>query len=495
MSPRLSAAAELPVKVERSDYTPEAHTTGIVHIGVGAFHKAHQAAYTDTALGIAGGDWRILGVSLRSPEAADALNPQDGRYILIARDQAGDSARVIASIAYVLVAPREPEKIIAAIADPATRIVTLTITEKAYGLDRTTGGLDSEHPAMAHDLAHPDAPKGAVGFLVAGLARRMAGQGGPLTILCCDNLSENGAVLSRLVSEFTARGGPALSRWITANVRFPSSMVDRITPASTEHTYADAKAFSGYSDHAAIETEPFSQWIIEDDFAAGRPAWDKAGVLFVHDIAPYERMKLRLLNGAHSLIAYTGFLAGYETVAEAIADPAINALVQIQMRAAAKTLQPVPGIDLETYQSQLIARFSNRAIRHLTYQIAMDGTEKIPQRILAPLSEIVASHGDPTPFTFAIAAWMRYCVGTTDAGQPYALRDPREHSIARQISAAGRDASRIHDALFKLPGLFPASLKHHAVLRSLLVTRLRYMLDNGMEKALSRANSGQGFSE
>lgn len=487
MNMRLSASANVGPDIERPAYTSQDHATGIVHIGVGAFHKAHQALYTDTALAKRGGDWRILGVSLRSPEAAHALNPQNGRYVLITRDQSGDTARLVASIDRVLVAPDDPDAVIAAIADPGTRIVTITVTEKAYGIDRTTGGLDPANETIAHDLAHPRSPRGAIGFLVAGLIRRKQADAGPLTILCCDNLPENGRIVSRLVADFAARTVPDLLGWIDANVRFPSSMVDRITPATTERTLSDAQAMSGFADHAAVETEPFSQWIIEDDFIAGRPAWDEAGALFVDDVAPYERMKLRLLNGAHSLIAYAGFLAGYETVADAMANRAIARLARAQMAAAAKTLSPVPGIDLDTYCNQLVARFSNGAIRHLTYQIAMDGTEKLPQRILAPLADTMAQGGDPAPFAFTLAAWMRYCLGQTEDGAPYDLRDPRQTVIAQAINRSDRTPDRLYDALTSALDIFPQSLATSPSLRGLVIGHLQTMLKDGMIAALDRA--------
>lgn len=478
---RLSAKVQAGVEGSTT-YRPEDHGTGIVHIGVGAFHKAHQAFYTDTALAAKGGNWRILGISLRSAEVAAALNPQDGRYTLITRDEKGDSARIIGSIAEVIVAPHSTEAVIAAIAAPSTKIVTLTVTEKAYGIDRSRGGLDLEHPAIANDLASPDAPTGIVGFLVAGLKRRMETAGGPLTILCCDNLPENGKIVSQLVQNFARRTDAPVAEWISQNVRFPSSMVDRITPASTPRTFMDAEHLTGYSDNAAVETEPFTQWVIEDDFAAGRPAWEAGGALFVEDVTPYEKMKLRLLNGTHSLLAYAGFLAGHETVSEAIRDASLAVLAERQMIAAAATLPPIPGID--RYRAELLERFSNKAIRHLTYQIAMDGTEKLPQRILAPLAETIANGGDARPFCFAIAAWMRYCIGITDDGKVYDLRDPRQDVIATRIASCGRDADRLYDALSEIVGLLPGESGSDQNVRSKVIADLQLMLDKGMVQAI-----------
>lgn len=484
---RLSAASKPAAGILLPEYRPEDHGIGIVHIGTGAFHKAHQAIYTDTALGQRGGDWRIAGVSLRSPKAAAELNPQDGRYLTVVRNETGDTARLVGSIAHVLVAPENPQKVIDAIADPAVRVVTLTVTEKAYGMDRSSGGLDLAHEAVSHDLAHPDRPKGVAGFLVAGLRRRRQRDAGPLAILSCDNLAENGRIVARLVGEYAGRLDGGLAGWIAENIRFPSSMVDRITPATTARTLTDARHLSGLVDEAAIETEPFSQWVIEDDFPAGRPEWETGGALFVADVAPYEKMKLRLLNGTHSLLAYAGFLAGHETIAEAVRDEALLRIAERQMVAAAATLPPVPGMDLDTYRADLIARFANRAIRHLTYQIAMDGTEKLPQRILAPASETLANGGDPAPFAFALAAWMRYCLGADDAGNPYALHDPRQEEIARRVESAGREAGALHDAL---AGLFPEGLAGKPGLRDAVVARLHAMLTHGMKTAISTFATG-----
>lgn len=482
---RLSAASRVGPAVKLPGYDPEAHGSGIVHIGVGAFHKAHQAVYTDSALAAAGGDWRITGVSLRSAGVASALNPQDGRYTLIIRDEAGDSARLVGSIARVLVAPADPGTIIEAIADPATKIVTLTVTEKAYGIDRSTGGLDFQHAAIAHDLANRDRPTGVIGFIVAGLSLRMARGLDGLTILCCDNLPENGRITKRLVGEFAASCDEALAAWIENEVRFPSSMVDRITPASTARTFEDAQRLSGCADEAAVETEPFTQWVIEDDFRSGRPVWEAAGALFVDNVAPYEQMKLRLLNGTHSLLAYAGFLAGHETISEAVRDPGLRALAERQMAAAAATLPPVPGIDLPDYCAQLLSRFANRSIRHLTYQVAMDGTEKLPQRILAPLAETLEAKGDGTPFSFAIAAWMRYCMGVTDQGTRYDLRDPREERIVALVREAGRDPGRIYDAL---SGVFGSVSIGDEAVRDSVIRLLGSMIEQDMKGAIAQAN-------
>jgi fructuronate reductase len=367
-------------------------------------------------------------------------------------------AQVIGPILRAHVATRDPSGLLDRLEDPTIRIVSLTVTEKAYGMDTATGGLDLNHADVAADLANRHAPRGVIGYLVEGLSRRRAKGIAPFTPLSCDNLPSNGAVLKRLVLDFAERVDPSLRQWIEANVPFPSTMVDRITPASTEATYQDAERLTGRQDLAAIETEPFTQWVIEDHFADGRPAWEKAGALMVTDVSAYEKMKLRMLNGAHSLLAYLGYIGGYEFIRDVMDDAGLAALAYRHMHAAARTLDAVPGIDLDDYASELIARFANKAIAHRTYQIAMDGTQKLPQRLLEPATEALA-HGDKAEtYAIAVAAWMRYAIGEHGNGERYELRDPRAGEIAVLIADVPRTGLAISAALFTLPGLFPAAL-------------------------------------
>lgn len=459
--------------------------SGIVHLGVGAFHKAHQAVCTDDALRQSGGDWMITGVSLRAPKVAEELNPQDGLYALLVRSTESTSARIIGSIAKVLVAPNDPNAVLEAIAAPATKIASLTITEKGYGIDPKTGGLDRSNAAIAADLRQPRLPQSAVGFIVEGTRLRRERGLPPLTVLCCDNLPENGAKLRRLALEFARELDADLAAFIEAEVPFPSTMVDRITPASTERTLADARELTGFADFAAVETEPFSQWIIEDRFASGRPDWEAGGALFVEDVAPYEKMKLRMLNGAHSLLAYSGFMAGHAFVRDTMADADLTAVVARHMAEAAKTLDPVPGIDLAAYGRDLRARFANTAIAHQTYQIAMDGTQKLPQRLLEPAMIALQRGLSLDSYAFAVAAWMRYSLGMDENGKQYELRDPREAEIAERLRKAGRDAGSIVDQLLELPGLFEPALASSPEFQSAVNSRLEVMLSRSMRQAIA----------
>ncbi|HTV67337.1 MAG TPA: mannitol dehydrogenase family protein [Rhizobiaceae bacterium] len=481
---RLSNAAKLSAGVQASNYARSAKS-GIVHIGVGAFHKAHQAVYTDLAMEDAGGDWMITGVSLRSSDVAEGLNPQNGLYTLLTRGPDGVSARVVRSIANVLVAPENPKAVLDALTAPETKIVSLTITEKGYGLDPKTGGLDKGHPAIAADIANPNTPQGAVGFIVEALRLRREKGTAPFTVLCCDNLPSNGKVLRKLVLEFAKLRDPQLADFIKKSVPFPSTMVDRITPASTDKTFADAERLTGFEDRAAVETEPFVQWIIEDDFVAGRPKWEAADAVFVRDVAPYEKMKLRLLNGAHSMLAYSGFIAGKKYVRDVMQDADHVILIERQMREVAKTLEPVPGIDLEHYARELRERFANPAIEHQTYQIAMDGTQKLPQRIIEPAVIALKRKLPLDAYVFAVAAWMRYILGMSETGEKYALRDPREAEIATLLNGANRDAGSIVDRLLDLSGLFPVELSGAPEWNTAVRQRLETMLAKSMRDAIA----------
>jgi fructuronate reductase len=484
MTDRLTTTAGLPEGLAVPGYDRDAARAGIVHLGVGAFHKAHQAVYTDEAMALSGGDWMITGASLRAADVADALNPQNGLYTLLVRGPDGVSPRVIGSVREVLVAPREPDQLIQALARPETRIVSLTITEKGYGLDPRTGGLDREHPAVAADLADPRRTVSALGFIVAGLRLRMLKDYAPYTVLSCDNLPANGKVLRRLVLEFAEARDPKMAAYIRDRVRFPSTMVDRITPASTPQTQADVERLIGRVDLAAVETEPFTQWIIEDDFVAGRPDWAAAGALFVADVAPYEKMKLRMLNGSHSTLAYAGHLAGHVHVRDVMADAGLVSIIERHMAAAAATLDPLPGMDLVEYARDLRARFANPAIAHQTYQIAMDGTQKLPQRLLEPALVALERGQSLEPFAFSIAAWMRYALGRNEAGAAYALRDPREAEIRAAVDAAGAEPAAIAAALFSLPGLVPPRLAATEAFGSAVMRKLATMMKQGMRAAI-----------
>jgi fructuronate reductase len=368
VTPRLSLATlqQLPRQVApRVD--PSALPVGIVHLGIGAFHRAHQAVYTEDAIAAAGGEWGICGVSQRSPSVVEQLAPQDGLYTLAQRDGDGERLRVIGAVRELLWARQDGDQVLGRIAAPSTRLVTLTVTEKGYHHDPATNRLRLDSPEVAADLSDGGA-RTVIGQVVAGLARRRARDGGPITVLCCDNLPDNGRVLRELVSDFIAHSSSTngLGQWIEANVRFPSTMVDRITPATTDADRARIAGELGARDDGAVVTEPFTQWVIEDDFAAGRPAWERAGAIMTEDVSPYERMKLRMLNGAHSTLAYLAQLADYELVSDAMG-PFEDVLRSLMSTDVAPTLNVPDGFDLAAYEGELLERFANPALRHRTF--------------------------------------------------------------------------------------------------------------------------------
>ena len=317
---------QLPDTIAKPGYDRAAVTVGIVHLGIGAFHRAHQAVFTDDVLS-RDPSWGICGVSLRSAETRDALAPQDGLYTLKVQDGGGEALRVIGSVVETLVAPENPQAVLARMADPATRIVSLTVTEKGYCHNPATGMLDEDHPDVRHDLQNPQTPKSAIGFIVEALAQRRAAGVAAFTLLSCDNLPSNGHVLKRAVNRFAALRDPDLAAFV-ADVAAPSTMIDRIVPATTDADRVAIAVALGVDDAWPVVTEPFRQWVVEDHFPLGRPEWEEAGAVFVPEVSAFETMKLRLLNGSHSTLAYLGFLAGAETVADAMTLPGMQPLIE-----------------------------------------------------------------------------------------------------------------------------------------------------------------------
>lgn len=415
MIARLSDAMlhSLPASVAQPAYDRRQVRAGVVHLGLGAFHRAHQAFVFDRVLGAGHLDWGVIGVGIHSGAARDALALQDGLYSVLEREGEARSSRVCGAITKALVAAETPDRVAATIADPAVRLVTLTLTEKGY---------------------EPGGPVWPI--LAAALARRRAA-GAPLTIASCDNLTNNG---SRTLAAVLAAADPALADWIQVACAFPSSMIDRITPATTEADLAEIEAGLGVHDAAGVVTEPFWQWVIEDRFVATRPPLEAAGVQVVDDVAPFERAKLRLLNAAHSLLAYAGLVAGCTYVHEAIAQ--LAPIVERLWDEAAETLRPTPGLDIAAYRAQLLRRFQNPSLAHRLDQIAQDGSRKLPQRILAPLAERTRQGRASPTMMFALAAWLK-CVGRDDvAGRPIRLVDPGLETLrtALRQGAGGFDA-------------------------------------------------------
>ena len=429
---------------------------GIVHLGLGAFHRAHQAVYTEDAMAAEPGPWGICGASRRSRAVVDALAEQDGLYGVLERGPEEDSVRVVGAVRAALVAAEQPDALRDRLAAEGTHVVTLTVTEAAYQAD---------HPDFERDLAG-GAPRTPVGMLVRGLeARRAAGVDTPLAIVSCDNLPRNGAVLRELIEDFCARAGIGLADWIADHADFPSTMVDRIVPAATAADRDTASRLIGARDEASVVGEPFSQWVLEDAFRGRRPAWEAAGALLVPDTGPYETMKLRLVNGGHSALAYLGLLRGHETVADAVADDELRGfLEQLLETELAPTLPPIPGIDLDRYRADLVTRFANPRMGHRLEQIGSDGAIKLPLRLLAPARELLSSGREPVRICRVVAAWLRRLGSGSAAGAV-------EEEIAAAVAGASSPAAAAERAL-AVSAVFGDDLREDATFRALLADAL-----------------------
>lgn len=427
MSERLSSAvlSGLPADVAVPRYDRSLVTPGIVHLGLGAFHRAHQAVFIDDCLGRGESEWGIVAASLRHPHTRDAIAPQDNLYTVCLREGQNESLRVVGSILETIVAPENPERLLDVLSDALVRIVTLTVTEKGYLANLASRTLLLAHPDIVHDLAHPSRPRSIYGFLLEATRRRRRAGAVPLTLLSCDNLPSNGRTLQRLLVEFADLTDETLGAYVESEVACPCTMVDRIVPATSDEDRTTITQTLGVTDAWPVVAEPYFRWVIEDKFAHGRPSLEFSGAEFVADVEPFEHMKLRLLNGAHTAIAAIGQIAGLETVAEAFADPRVRHYVNLYWKQAVTAVDPIVGA--ANYVEGLRGRFANPALRHRTLQIASDASQKLPQRILAPLGEILSQGGDARALIFAVALWIQSCARLNERGQPITIHDPAFH--------------------------------------------------------------------
>lgn len=463
-------------------YDPALVDIGIVHLGVGAFHRAHMADYTDAVLRQGDLRWGIMGASLRSPETRDALAPQDYLYTLAESDEAGERCRIIGALRGVLVAPEDPQALIEAMCLPSVKIVSLTVTEKGYCHDPATGALNERHPDIIHDLANPERPRSAPGFLVEALRARKARGLPPFTVLCCDNLPANGRTVRKVITRLAHLRSPALGDYVAEHVAFPATMVDRIVPATTDADRARIAAATGLEDAWPVVTEVYNNWVIEDHFPQGRPDWSAT---FVSDIQAFELMKLRLLNGAHSTMAYLGYLASHETIADCMRDEALAHLVaHLMHEEVTPTLTVPPGADIEAYKQALLRRFRNPGLRHRTWQIAMDGSQKLPQRLLGTIRDRLKAGQPIGALALGVAAWMRYVTGIDEKGQAIDVRDPLRDMLRAKADQAGPDAARLTPALLTIEQVFGSDLPANAAFTTAVTTALDSLFSKG-----SRASS------
>jgi fructuronate reductase len=453
---RLNAAAlaRLPCNVRRPALDPASLRCGIVHLGIGAFHRAHQAVFTQDAIEGRGGDWGVVGASLQHAAVPDALSCQDCLYTVESLGAAAQY-RVMGVIRQALFAPRDGAALLAALSSPATHAVTLTVSEKGYCL-AADGSLDFSHPDIAADLAAPDAPRSAIGWLTLALKARRDNGAGPLTILSCDNLQSNGEKLAAAVTDLAERQQAGLAQWIAANAAFPLTLVDSIVPAADAAHRARVAAALGMNDEASVQREDFAQWVIQDRFAGPLPAWCAAGAEIVPDIADYQRLKLHVLNTAHSALAYLGLPRGHIYVRQAIADPELLRFADEMM--ARETAPALAPLDVAGYWRTVKARFENPMIDHRLAQIAEDGSLKLPQRLF-PMLEVHARTGrDISRMAAIVRAWLDMMA---TAARP---RDPANAWLAEWARAGGDKAKALDNA-----ALFPAAFRSDARLRAAIL--------------------------
>ena len=414
--------------VQLPEYDREAVTTGIVHFGVGGFHRAHQAMAVDRLMnaGLAL-DWGICGVGVMEPDRRmqAVMKDQDCLYTMVVKHaDGGREARVIGSIVEYLYAPDDPDTVIEKMADPATRIVSLTVTEGGYNFDQVTGEFDASNPAVVADLQPGATPATVFGLVTEALVRRRERGIAPFSIMSCDNIQGNGHIAQQVFGTFAELRDPHLGAWVRDNVAFPNSMVDRITPVTTQDDIDELASQFGLTDAWPVVCEPFFQWALEDNFPLGRPPFEEAEVQVVDDVLPYELMKLRLLNVGHQAICYFGFLSGYTYAHEAASDPAIAAFTLAYMdREATPTLRAVPGVDLDAYKRTLIERFSNSEVRDTLARLCAESSDRIPKWLVPVIRERRAQGGDVTLSAAIVASWVRYALGVDEHGEPIQVVD------------------------------------------------------------------------
>jgi fructuronate reductase len=487
---RLSAQdlAHARAGVKRPAYDREKTRIGFAHLGVGAFHRCHQAEYTDDALASGADDRAEIGVNLRPPSIEDQLTAQDGLFTRLLVEGESADARIIGSIRKVLDAERDYKAAVAALADPGIDVVTMTVTEKGYCHIPSTGELDRERPEIADDLQRTSGRGSLPGFLAEVLARRMAAKA-PVTLVSCDNIPGNGHILKTVVSDFAEEADRQLAAWISDNVRFPSTMVDRIVPATRPEDFALAESLTGLADRGVVVGEPFRQWVIEDDFNRPRPRWDVGGAEFVGDVEPYEFIKMRVLNACQTALSYLGALAGLGTTCDDVNDPLLRAYAQrMILDETAAVLPDVPSMQVGAYLDLTVSRLANPAIRHSNHQIATDGSQKINQRILQPLRDRMAKGFTSPLLETALGGWVAYLAKSQPAfGSAWQAHDqimPFVADIARQ-SAGNIDA---FTALFVgNRAVFGDNLADDESFTRRVAACARAILENGVVKTVGAA--------
>jgi mannitol-1-phosphate/altronate dehydrogenase len=488
--------SQLAPTIARPDYSPSATTQGIAHIGVGGFHRAHQAFYTDALMNTGEGhDWSICGIGLRPEDLGvrDALKGQDYLYTLYELGDTDDTeTRIIGAISGMLLAADGIQALIDKLASAEIRIVSLTITEGGYCIDDSNGEFMAHLPQIQHDLAHPTEPKTVFGLLCAALAKRRANGIPAFTLMSCDNLPHNGAVARKALLAFATLRDADLRDWIDANVSFPNAMVDRITPMTSTAHRLQLHDEQGIDDAWPVVCEPFVQWVLEDKFVSGRPAWEKVGVQFTDDVTPYEEMKIKLLNGSHLALTYLGALKGYRFVHDTMNDPLFVDYIRTYMDLdVTPQLAPVPGIDLTDYKNTLIERFSNQAIADQLERVCSDGSSKFPKFTVPTINRLILDGANLDRASLVVAAWALYLQGKQgengieykgENGVEYKIVDPR----ADFCKALVADEVLITQRLLEVEEIFGAAIPHSAEFVASFEKNLNSLKQLGVSKTLEK---------
>jgi fructuronate reductase len=470
----------LPAIVQTPAYDRTALQPGMAHLGVGAFHRCHQAEYTDDLLALRFDRWGIVGINIRPPTLTDTLGRQGGLYTRLIRENSHVEARVIGSIVEVVDSQESAAPALEVLSSPDIELVTMTVTEKGYCHIPSSGALDLDHPDIVHDLANPEAPRSVPGILTRALELRRATHGRPLTLLSCDNIPTNGVILQNVVRTFAERRGNGLADWIAGNAAFPSAMVDRIAPAVTQDDFDSVEQWFGYHDAAVAVGEPFRQWVIEQKFAGRMPRWDLVGATFVDDVTPFEHLKMRVLNGAQTTLATLGVLAGLEHTFDAIADPLLSVFVRrMLVEETLPTLTPVPGMEPLAYVEQSLGRLKNTAIRHRNHQIATDGSQKIVQRLLNPIRDRLSQGASIDLLSVPVAGWMAYLIqASARFGKRWPVSDPYAGKVAEIADATGHDAPALASAILATDTIFDPGLAANDTFHAAVTSALDELLSD-----------------
>jgi fructuronate reductase len=464
-------------------YNPDVLVPGIIHIGCGVFHRAHQALYTELALAAAPGDWGIIGANLHHRQARDLLLAQNGLYTVLEQGPQASTATLIACLHDLVFAPEDATRLPYLMAQPPIKLVSLTVGENGYCRHPLTGELDLAHQDIVHDLEHPMVPVSIVGTLVAGLRARRLVHGEPITILCCDDLPRNGVILKNLVIAFAERSDHDTAHWIARNVAFPSSVAERLAYPADAAALAEVRTLIGMEDAAAVSAEPFKRWVIEDNFAAGRPQWEAGGAELVADTVPYEQMKLRLFDAACSMLGYLGHAAGDEHIGQTMADPASATLLRRFLDEEAAPALPQPAVyDLTAYKAQVLARLTNPHLAYRCDRIVADGSQKLPQRLLDTVRNNLEKGRSVQFAALAVAAWMHYAGGVDKNGAVTDVKDAMADSLR---TTAQEDATHVVDRLLRIERIFGDDLPRNAVFRTALIRALETLRRDGSRRTVA----------